>query len=43
MIQVWGRLASTGLVKLWPRAQDSSPGKKLGKNTTANNNLALAA
>jgi hypothetical protein len=37
---VW---APAGLVKLWPRAQVLSPGKSLGKTTTANNNLALAA
>jgi hypothetical protein len=36
-------LASTGSVKLWLRAQVLSPGKTLGKDTTANNNLALAA
>ena len=38
-----GDLASTGLVKPWLRAQVLSPGKTLGKNPTANNNLALAA
>lgn len=38
-----GDLASTGSVKLWLRAQVLSPGKTLGKISTANNNLALAA
>jgi hypothetical protein len=38
-----GDLASTGSVKPWLRAQVPSPGKTLGKITTANSNLALAA
>jgi hypothetical protein len=38
-----GDLDSTGSVKLWLRAQLLSAGKTLGKITTANTELALAA
>ena len=38
-----GDLVSTGSVKPWLRAQLLSAGKKLGKITTANSELALAA
>jgi hypothetical protein len=38
-----GDLASTGSVMLWLRVQVLSPGKSLGKLTTANTELALAA
>jgi hypothetical protein len=37
------RLASTGSVMLWLRVQVLSPGKSLGKLTTANSEMALAA
>lgn len=36
-------MASTGSVTLWLRAQVLGPGKTLGKLTTANTELALAA
>jgi hypothetical protein len=38
-----GRLASTGLVKEWQRAQVQVPGKTVWNDSTANNELALAA
>ena len=38
-----GRLASTGLVKEWQRAQVQVPGKTVWNDLTANTELALAA
>jgi hypothetical protein len=38
-----GRLASTGLVKEWQRAQVQVPGKTVWNDSTANTELALAA
>jgi hypothetical protein len=38
-----GRLASTGLVKEWQRAQVQVPGKTAWNDSTANTELALAA
>jgi hypothetical protein len=38
-----GRLASTGLLQEWQRAQVQNPGKTLWNVLTANSNLALAA
>jgi hypothetical protein len=38
-----GRLASTGLMKEWQRAQVQVPGKTVWNDSTANTELALAA
>jgi len=38
-----GRLASTGLMKEWQRAQVQIPGKTVWNASTANTELALAA